>query len=196
MKLVLASASPRRTELLSQIRLPHEVIPADIDESQLPGEAGDQYVQRLARQKAQTVHSMRPDANSWVLGCDTIVEIRGRLLGKPQNEQLARDMLSQLSGCEHQVLTGVWVQHGQQGEGICVRASVRFRDLPAAEIDRYVATGEPLDKAGAYGIQGIGGIFVEEVVGSFTAIVGLPINETEQLLQKLGLNTWHLRQTH
>ncbi len=187
---VLASASPRRAELLGMIGLHADIVPADIDETPLPGEEPAAYVRRLALAKADAVAATetRP-----VLGADTIVVHQGRLLGKPADRAEARSMLTGLSGCEHEVLTAVAVVQGGYRHVEVVRALVRFRRLEPDEVDAYVAAGEGLDKAGGYGIQGIGGIFVAYIEGSYSAIVGLPLLETERLLRACDVDTWQAR---
>jgi septum formation protein len=184
-RLVLASQSPRRRELLEQLGVPHEVRPASTDESVLPGEPARAYVQRVAREKARAV------PGELVLAADTAVVLRGEVLGKPRDAEDARRMLAALSGTAHEVLTGVCVRWGT-GEGAVeleavVSTAVRFAPLRAAEIAWYVATGEPLDKAGAYAIQGAGGAFVLGVEGSVSNVVGLPLAETAELLRRAGL---------
>lgn len=192
---VLASASPRRAELLRQIGLSFLVQPADIDETPESNESAEHYVERLAREKALAGSAFKP--GSLVIGSDTSVVLGGRILGKPTTAGDAIVMLQALSGTTHQVMTGVAVVH----EGVCesrlVVADVRFRELLTAEIEAYVATGEPMDKAGGYGIQGRGGIFVEELRGSYSAVVGLPLQETAALLAGAGYpvwETWNSRQ--
>lgn len=193
--IVLASASPRRAELLEQIGLSFHVKPADIDETPGCNESAEQYVERLAREKALAGRAFVPD--SVVIGSDTSVVLDGRILGKPVSVADAVGMLEALSGKTHQVMTGVAVV----SEGACnsrlVVTDVRFRELSKSEIQAYVATGEPMDKAGGYGIQGRGGIFVEELRGSYSAVVGLPLQETASLLAGAGCpvwETWNSRQ--
>ncbi|HSD19461.1 MAG TPA: Maf family protein [Anaeromyxobacter sp.] len=184
-RLVLASQSPRRRELLAQLGVPHEVRPASTDESVLPGEPARDYVLRVAREKARAV------GGELVLAADTAVVLRGEVLGKPRDAEDARRMLAALSGTAHEVLTGVCVRR-DSGEGAVeldavVSTAVRFAPLGAAEIAWYVGTGEPLDKAGAYAIQGAGGAFVLGVEGSVSNVVGLPLAETAELLRRAGL---------
>ncbi len=192
MRLILASASPRRRKLLAACAIPFQIIPAAIDEHPFPGEAAEVHVRRLALAKAETVSQRHPDAV--VLGADTIVTIAGLLLGKPQSLDAARRMLYRLSGREHDVLTGMAVVPGSlagipgAGAAIEVVASrVLMRHLTAATIEWYIATGEPLDKAGAYAVQGLGGALVERVEGSYTNVVGLPLTETLALLRRFGI---------
>lgn len=193
--IVLASASPRRAELLKQIGLSLHVRPADIDETPKPGESALQYVERLAREKAGAVAAEHPDAI--VIGSDTSVVLAGRILGKPVDRQDAAEMLRRLSGRTHQVMTAVAVAIAGRVESCVVTTDVRFRHLSDDETEAYVATGEPMDKAGGYGIQGRGGIFVEELRGSYSAVVGLPLQETAELLAGAGCpvwETWNSRQ--
>ena len=175
---VLASASPRRVALLRKVGLEFIQRPADIDESVLPDEAPERLVVRLARQKAQAV--WRPGTKT--LGADTVVALGSEILGKPDGPEQARRMLLRLSDRTHRVLTGVAVYDGDACVTLCEVTSVRFRKLSESEIDRYVATGEPLDKAGSYGIQGRAGRFVESVNGSFDNVVGLPVRAVLRML--------------
>lgn len=184
--LVLASASPRRRDLLSQLGLRFTVAAADIDETPLPGEAADVYVLRLAREKARTVAERFPD--TWVLAADTTVALGAELLGKPSSPAEAREMLTRLSGRTHAVYTGVALA-GRAQESRVVRTGVTFRTLSAGEIDWYAHTGEPLDKAGAYGMQGKGSFLVSGIEGSPTNVIGLPLGETLELLMRAGVPT-------
>ncbi len=198
--LILASRSPRRARLLEQMKLAFEVCPVDVDESPRPGEAAADYVVRLARAKAESaaeaVAAASAGAGSWLtLGADTAVVLDGRILGKPADPDDGVRMLLALSGRVHQVMTGVAVQGRRGTRSRCVVSEVRFRPIEAWEARAYQRTGEGADKAGGYGIQGIGGIFAESVRGSYSAVVGLPLAETEQLLREFGLDTWHER-TH
>lgn len=183
-RLILASASPRRAELLAQIGVPFEVVPADIDETPKPGEAPEAYVERLAREKALAVAGA--ESRLPVLGSDTSVVIGGDILGKPDSPASARSMLQRLSGSTHQVITAVAVAVPGRCHCRVVTTNVTFRPLSQAEIHAYVASGEPFDKAGGYGIQGLGGIFVCELKGSYSAVVGLPLCETAELLAEAG----------
>ena len=169
--LILASASPRRLQYLQRAHLQIEVIPVDIDETPLEGETAAGLVARLAREKAAAI----PTADIPVVAGDTIVSCRGEFLGKPQDQAAARKMLGVLSGSDHQVVSGWCVRHADVFlEGVEV-SEVRFRVLDRHQIDHYVDTGEPLDKAGAYGIQGLGAELVEVVRGSWSNVVGLPV---------------------
>lgn len=185
--LILASASPRRQQLLTQLGLPFVVVPADIDERYRPEECSEAYVKRMAYTKARHLAQHHPAA--FVLGADTIVTIDGHILGKPQDAGEARAMLQQLSGRRHDVLTGLALLRHQQAfvRIDSVQTSVRFRPLTDADIDAYIATGEPFDKAGGYAIQGEGSRFVEGYDGCYTNVVGLPIRRTAALLRAAGL---------
>ncbi len=186
-RLVLASASPRRRELLSQLGLRFEVSAADIDETPRQGESAEAYVMRLAREKARTVEARYPGA--WALAADTTVVLEGELLGKPRDEAEAREMLGRLSGRVHEVHTGVALAGpGGAEHATGVRTRVTFRSLSAGEVAWYAATGEPLDKAGSYAIQGKGGFLVASVEGSPTNVIGLPLGETLELLTRAGLS--------
>ena len=186
--LVLASASPRRRELLSGLGVAFTVRPVDLDESPRPGELPHAYVLRLAREKA----AARVEARELVLAADTIVVVDGQLLGKPRDEADARRMLGTIAGREHTVLTGVALHEKGEGGGEDRRAAtvessrVRMAAMSAAEIAWYAATGEPLDKAGSYAVQGLGALFVEEVFGNYTNVVGLPLPATSRLFAALG----------
>ncbi|MBL8476139.1 MAG: septum formation inhibitor Maf [Methyloversatilis sp.] len=197
--LYLASRSPRRRELLTQIGAPFLVLPfrglprEDIDvlEDVRDGEDAESYVVRVARAKAlggEQRLSWRRLSSGLVLSADTTVEIDGEILGKPADAADATRMLGLLSGRSHRVLTAVAVSDGRRLEHVLSISSVRFSALDARDIERYVASGEPMDKAGAYGIQGRAGAFVEHIDGSYTGIVGLPLNETWQLLRRFGLH--------
>lgn len=186
--LILASASPRRAELLSQIGVNHRACPADIDETPLAGESPEHYVERLAREKALAVAAGHPD--NLVLGSDTTVVLAGEILAKPESDDHASSMLSRLSGQTHQVMTAVALARGSDCQSRVSISEVTFRTLDEPEIRAYVASGEPMDKAGGYGIQGRGGIFVRELKGSYSAVVGLPLQETAELLAQAGCPVW------
>ena len=191
-KLVLASQSPRRAELLTQMGLPFEVVVADIDESRQAGESPHAYVERLAVGKAETGWALAGE-DAVVIGADTVVVLEGEILGKPANVEASREMLEALSGRVHTVFTGVHVYTGERGLSAVVQSDVTFRKLSAYDIEQYCLTGEGADKAGSYGIQGIGGILVERIEGSFSAVMGLPVLETERLLRELDIDTWSMR---
>ena len=186
---VLASQSPRRAALLRQIAIPFEVIAASVDETQLPGEVPSAYVERLACAKATAVAS--PDRIT--LAADTIVVVDDVILGKPRDRADGVAMLLSLQGRSHWVLTGVCVSDGTTSRTLSVSSRVEFKKLDREEAIAYVATGEGEDKAGGYGIQGIGGIFAETIEGSYSAVVGLPLTETEELLREFGVDTWRYR---
>lgn len=188
-RLVLASASPRRRELLGQLGLAFDVSAADIDETPHPGEAAPAYVLRLAREKARTVAARTPGA--WVLAADTTVVLGEELLGKPRDEAEVREMMGRLSGRTHEVQTGVALagpgtEHPGEFSRV-VRTRVTFRPLSAGEIAWYASTGESLDKAGGYAIQGKGGFLVAGIEGSPTNVIGLPLGETLELLARAGV---------
>ena len=190
MRVVLASQSPRRRELLASVGVSVEVRPSTTDESVLPGEAADAYVRRLAREKAGAVPA---SPGELVLAADTAVVLGSEILGKPRDEDDARRMLRALSGSTHVVLTGVHARARPEAgpavrsETISVSSAVRFITLSDERIAWYVATGEPLDKAGAYAVQGAGGSLVRGIAGSVSNVVGLPLAETLALLGRLGL---------
>lgn len=194
---VLASASPRRSELLAQIGVPHRVVPANIDEQRAAGEAIEDCVRRLARNKALEVQvALAAVAGSAaavelaVLGADTAVMIEDELLGKPRDRADALAMLARLSGRWHQVLSAVALASANGLQSSLSRSEVRFRVLSARECAAYWDSGEPRDKAGAYAIQGLGAAFVEELRGSYSGVVGLPLFETARLLAEAGVPTW------
>jgi septum formation protein len=182
-KVVLASQSPRRRDLLTLAGIPHEVRPANIDESYFPGEAPLGHAERLARTKAETIAA--PDAVT--IGSDTIVVVDGDVLGKPRDEAHAAEMLRRLSGRSHIVITGVAAHWRGRTLSATEQVDVTFRRLSDADIRSYIATGEPMDKAGAYGIQGFGATIVERVNGDYFAVMGLPLHRLTVLLQDLGL---------
>lgn len=182
--LVLASASPRRRELLSQLDIRFTISAADIDETPHPGEAAPAYVERLAREKARVVAARHPGA--WVLAADTTVALGTELMGKPRDPAEAQAMLTRLSGRTHDVYTGVALA-GRHEEALVVHTRVTFRALRDAELAWYAHSGEPLDKAGAYAIQGKGGFLVAGVAGSTSNVVGLPLGETLALLERAGV---------
>ena len=182
---VLASASPRRRELLAGQGLSFDVRASDVPEIPRPGESAADFTLRVAGDKAAAVANQQPGA--LVLAADTAVVLGGRILGKPADAAEAAAMLASLAGNTHEVITGVCVRGPRGTERFAVRTAVRFRPIGAAEIRRYVAGGEPLDKAGAYAIQGAGGAFVEAIFGSYSNVVGLPLAETLAALRRAGL---------
>lgn len=185
----LASASPRRRQLLDLVGVPHVVTPADIDETPLPDEAADDYVCRLAREKSETIWSAQKDLP--VLAADTTVVIDGEILGKPESEADATRMLKLLSGREHFVYTGVALQSARGTRVALSKSVVTFALIHDAQIHAYWASGEPQGKAGAYAIQGFGAVFVSNVAGSYSGVMGLPLYETATLLRNAGIKVWH-----
>ncbi len=194
MSLILASASPRRRQLLAQLGLDCRVYHADLDENPLPGETPAAYVQRLAAAKAQAVATaLCAEPPLPVLGADTAVVCAGQIFGKPADAAHASAMLSQLAGASHQVMTAValWLPTPEGGtlQQALSLSQVTFRPLNPAEIAAYVASGEPLDKAGAYAVQGLAAAFISQLSGSYSGVMGLPLYETAQLLAQAGLWT-------
>jgi septum formation protein len=189
----LASASPRRSELLRQIGVPFQVRPAAIEEAHTRGEEPDAYVLRLAAAKARAVWARVADDGEDarpVLAADTAVVLEGRVLGKPVDAGDAEAMLAELSGRAHRVLTAVAIASDAASDTLLCESEVRFRATTAAERRAYCATGEPFDKAGGYGIQGRAAVFVEHLRGSYSAVVGLPLLETATLLKRHGVGFW------
>ncbi|MGH8140506.1 MAG: Maf family protein [Steroidobacteraceae bacterium] len=187
--LCLASVSPRRRELLSQIGVAYTVAAADIDETVLPGEAPRDYVARLAREKAQAVR--RSGQRLPVLAADTTVVLDGSIYGKPRDQADAVAMLGRLSGRTHEVLTAVALADSHGVRQRLSASAVRFRSLTAAQCAAYWETGEPRGKAGGYAIQGLGAVFIESLSGSYSAVMGLPLFETAGLLRAAGIAYWH-----
>ena len=183
-RIVLASASPRRAELLRRLGLKVEISPAEVDERHLPGEDPRAHVERLARAKAETVARRRPEA--LVVAGDTVVVRGGVVLGKPADAEEAVAMLLSLAGREHTVLSGIALCGARGTVSAVGRATVRFRDFDEREARSYVATGEPMDKAGAYGIQGMGGALVEGIEGDYYTVVGFPVVSFIELLARAG----------
>jgi septum formation protein len=189
MKLILASSSPRRAEVLRNAGVEFEVRPADIDESRRLGEPTGDYVQRLALEKARAATNSESSANNFiVIGADTVVVNRGEILLKPDSPNDARRMLRQLSGGVHEVHTGLaLIRMPQKVERVIEEVtSVHFAELSDAEIDAYIATGEPFDKAGAYGIQSLGGRYVTRVEGCYFNVMGMPLGRLWATLKELG----------
>ena len=182
---VLASQSPRRRELLTLVGIAHEVRPADIDEAYLAGEQPAAHAERLAREKARVVAREWPDAI--VIGSDTIVVVDGDVLGKPRDEAHAAQMLARLSGRSHVVMTAVAVEYRGEMRSSVEEVGVTFHTMTAPEIAAYIATREPMDKAGAYGIQGFGATIVERVDGDYFAVMGLPLQRLVRLMSELGI---------
>ena len=188
-ELILASASPRRLELLQQIGVPCEVHPVDIPEIAQAGELPEHFVERLAHEKACAGYVQR-SVGSVVLGSDTVVVCNGQIMGKPVDREHAIEMLQQLSGGQHQVMTAVAVTNGEQTRSVVVTTEVHFHPLSKQQCLDYWDSGEPRDKAGAYGIQGLGAVFVASISGSYSAVVGLPLAETAKLLESFGIAVW------
>lgn len=187
-QILLASASPRRRELLDQIDIAYKVMPVDIDESPLFNELPKTLVMRLANAKAEKAWQLS-DYSKPVLGSDTLGELDGELLTKPKNAQHAFTMLSAMSGQWHDIYSAVAVTYQGQTKGVLSHSRVKFRSISDEEIDAYWQSGEPQDKAGAYAIQGLGAIFVEKLEGSFSGVMGLPLAETSELLKQYGIDS-------
>jgi septum formation protein len=189
----LASASPRRGELLRQIGVSYVVRPADLDEAERAGESPAEYVERLARAKAEWVWQARQQARLEplpVLGSDTTVTVDGLVLGKPQDEAALLNTFARLSGREHEVLSAVALVTASGIQARLSRTRVRFRIVTSDEARSYWATGEPCDKAGGYAIQGYGAVFIESIAGSYSGVMGLPLAETAELLVAAGVQVW------
>ena len=184
-RVVLASASPRRRQLLDLIGIAHEVRPANIDETMRPRETPRRHTERLAREKASAIAKRDPDLIT--IGADTIVVVNRKVLGKPANTDDAARMLALLSGREHCVTTAVAVSRGKKLRSAVEEVRVKFRRLRDDEIEAYIATGEPMDKAGAYGIQGYGATIVERIEGDYFAVMGLPLVRLVGLLRDVGV---------
>jgi len=190
-QIVLASASPRRKELLTRIGLDIAVIPADIDETVLPDELPEAHVERLSLAKAHAIAARRDVGGRWFIGSDTVVVRDDVIIGKPASTADAAVMLRSLAGRSHRVVSGYAVVDREQNrfEAAAIVTRVTFRELTDAEIAGYIATGEPADKAGAYGIQGIGASLVRSIDGSYTNVVGLPLCEVVETLERMGAAT-------
>lgn len=184
-RVILASGSPRRRQLLDLIGIAHEVRPPNIDETMRPRETPRRHAERLAREKASAIARRDPDLIT--IGADTIVVVNRNVLGKPRDAEDAARMLALLSGREHVVTTAVAVSRGKKLRSAVEEVSVRFRRLRDDEIEAYIATGEPMDKAGAYGIQGYGATIVERIEGDYFAVMGLPIVRLVGLLRDVGV---------
>lgn len=183
MKVILASQSPRRRELMGMFRIPFAVQAAEIDESMNPGRPACEEVSRVARQKAMAIPG---DDSTLIVAADTIVVLDGKVMGKPKNEAQARQMLCSLSGRQHEVMTGLALRLGDRVISCTEVTEVQFRSLSFREIDAYIATGEPMDKAGAYGIQGGAALFVEGIRGDYYNVMGLPVCRLGRLLAQLA----------
>ena len=187
--LILASASPRRSELLNQLKLAHTIQVADIDETPFNNEAPAAYVLRVAHEKSAAIHQHSPD-NTVIIAADTSVVLGDKIMGKPESLEHAIDMLSHLSANTHQAYSAVSIR-GQQTQHCLSVSDVTFRAISTQEIIQYWHTGEPADKAGAYAIQGLASIFIEKINGSFSGIMGLPLFETAQLLNNEGISIFN-----
>ncbi|HJQ53962.1 MAG TPA: Maf family protein [Gemmatimonadaceae bacterium] len=184
-RVVLASQSPRRQQLLDLIGIRHEVRPANIDETPRPREAPRRHAERLAREKASTIATRDPELIT--IGADTVVVVNRKVLGKPADAAEAAWMLEMLSGREHTVITAVAVARGRKIRSAIEEVKVKFRRLRPDEIETYIATGEPMDKAGAYGIQGFGATIVEHIEGDYFAVMGLSLVRLVALLRDVGV---------
>ncbi len=185
--IILASKSPRRQELLEKLGLTFTVCPADIDETMDPALPLTQEIRRVSRQKAQAV-APQVGQNDLIISADTVVCVDGQRLGKPADEEAAKAMLRLLSGRTHEVVGGVCVLLGSHCETAAVTTKIHFRPLSEAEICAYVATGEPMDKAGSYGIQGLASIFVDRLDGDYYNVMGLPLCTLAGMLSRFGVN--------
>jgi septum formation protein len=185
-RFILASASPRRIELLSLLGLRFEIMPSNVEEKFMKGEAPRAHVLRLSEEKARIAYTLHPEA--WVIGADTIVIINGDVLGKPRKPDEAKEMLGKLSGQIHTVFTGFTIARKSAGIVIrdAVESSVRFREIPEDEMAWYIRSQEPYDKAGGYAVQGMGAFFIKEIHGSYTNVMGLPLCEVVDVLKRIG----------
>lgn len=181
--LILASSSPRRQELLQLLQIPFQSISANVDEDFSEQMKADEVVKELALRKAAAVAKEHQD--SWVIGSDTIVVLEGKILGKPLDRADAKETLTQLSGQTHEVYTGVSIIYGRNQTVFVEKTNVTFWELSETEIERYLDTGEPFDKAGSYGIQGYGALFVKQIEGDYYSVVGLPVSKLAQELKTL-----------
>ncbi|MEO5895646.1 MAG: Maf family protein [Vicinamibacterales bacterium] len=186
-RLILASASPRRAELLASAGFAFDVIPAEVPETPAPGESAADYTLRVAREKARAVAATLDGQDAVILAADTEVVADRRILGKPANASEAAEMLRLLSGSDHDVLTAVVIRAGERELADVVWTRVRFTLLSKQDIAWYVASGEPMGKAGAYGIQGLGARFIDRIEGSWSNVVGLPIHRVAELLKSLAV---------
>ena len=188
MKFILASSSPRRRELLTSIGLDFDVVPSHVPEEHQPGEAPEEYVARLSREKANAIAAKHPSA--WIIAADTTVLLGDQLLEKPVDKKDAERMLSLIAGKTHVVYTGVTLQNVERGyrETRVAESEVRMLPLAQEDVRWYVSTGEPLDKAGAYAVQGIGAMFIDSIHGSYTNVVGLPLAMLFQMMRKAGID--------
>lgn len=192
-RLILASSSPRRREILKFLRTSFEIMSSNVDESVDCNLPPEDIVMILAKRKAQTIAEKHRDA--FVIGADTIVVYQNCVLGKPADRDDAKQMLSSLSGKKHSVYTGVCILHGNDKEIFYEKTDVTFWDLSEEEIDRYIRTGEPFDKAGSYGIQGYGATLVKSINGDYFSVVGLPVAKIYQILKKMGYPFEYITET-
>ena len=190
---ILASNSPRRSILLNQIKLEFTVTPARIREEILKSERPADYVKRIALKKGEKVASEYPDRT--VIAADTIVVLQDKILGKPKSQKMAKEMLRELRGKEHKVITGVSVINKSKNKALCrsIETRVTMKPFSNEEIDSYVKTKEPLDKAGGYGIQEKGAVLVDSIKGSYTNVVGLPLEALWEMLKETGLEPWQMK---
>ena len=193
-QVVLASGSPRRAQIMEDIGVPCRVAPQKIDESLRDGESVVNYVERLSREKAES--ALGEFCQSVIIGADTVVVLGDVILEKPKDRAAGTEMLSLLSGRRHLVFTGLTVLYSSLVITDVVTTEVSFRDISNEEMELYWKTGEPEDKAGGYGLQGIGGTFVTSIRGSYSGVLGLPVFETERALKKAGIDTWRYRIGH
>lgn len=184
----LASKSPRRKEILDQMKLQFETLDVDVDEEVIDKEAPEEYVVRVAKEKALAGRKVAKNIDLPVIGSDTCIFFNGIIMGKPVDKAQGINFLSQLSAQQHEVITGVSICGEFKTESLVQRNRVTFRKLDIKEIESYWETGEPVDKAGAYAIQGLGAVFIQNIEGSYSGIMGLPIFETAQLLKKFGID--------
>jgi septum formation protein len=191
--LILASASPRRRELLAGLGLRFEILTSDVEERLEAGESVEAYVERLARSKAAAIAACNPEA--WVIAADTVVWLDGHVLEKPDGRADAIRMLETIAGREHVVYTGTALQNQARGWSRAMVTSTRVRmvPIPRDEIEWYVDTGEPMDKAGAYAVQGIGAMFIESIDGNYTNVVGLPLAPLLRMMREAGIDPAHYR---
>lgn len=194
MTLILASASPRRRELLAAMGLRFEVRTSDVEEKRSEGEAVEAYVERLAREKAEAVGAKEPEA--WVIAADTVVYLDGQVLEKPADPGDARRMLGTIAGREHVVYTGTALRNVRRGWAEAAVTTTRVTMVPMSgeDIAWYVGTGEPMDKAGAYAVQGIGAMFIDSIAGNYTNVVGLPLSTLLRLMRAAGIDPAHYRE--
>jgi septum formation protein len=185
-RVILASASPRRRELLDQIGVGYDVFPVDLDETPFPNESAQDYVCRIASEKSAACLALYKDLNRPVLAADTAVVLNGLIMGKPRDREDALAMLGELSGKTHQVYSAVSLRGNQHVQALSI-TEVTFRTLTEREMLAYWHSGEPLDKAGGYAIQGLGSVFVKSIQGSFSGVMGLPLFETAELLSQQGI---------